>query len=71
MSIGSCLEAITSGAGQGAEGCFSPARAEGAEHLRRGPLHSKGSGSPDRFDICRVMTAEQHEYAKESSLIFC
>ena len=71
MRIGSCLEACTYWAGQGTKGCFNPGRAEGTEHLCRGPLHRKGSGPPDRFSVCRVMTAKQHEYAKESLLIFC
>lgn len=71
MCIGRCSEVCTYWAGQGAEGCFKPGRAEGIEHLFRGPLHRKGSGPPNRFSVCRVMTAKQQEYAKGSLLIFC
>lgn len=71
MCIGSCLEACTYWAGQGAGGCFHPGRAEDTEHLCSGPLHRKGSEPSDRLSTCKVMTAKRHEYAKESSLIFC
>lgn len=57
-------------AGQGAEGCFSP---QGLKALNTfvGSFTPRRIGPPDRFTMCRVMTAKQHKYGKESSLICC
>lgn len=57
-------------AGQGAEGCFSP---QGLKALNTfvGSFTPRRTGPPDRFTMCRVMTAKQHKYGKEPSLICC